>query len=138
MHGIALEVVLDQNNKPLDSGVYFLFYKKANVVKIGMSEQLCQRLNQHRRASSDTLQLLGVAHPDRDYRDLKTLKEYLHDLFHHAHITGEWFKATPEIFNVASDYGVHARCCFCELELINLLHDEHGACEECTNEIFVE
>jgi hypothetical protein len=137
MHGIDLEVVLDQDNMPIDSGVYFLFYKQTNVVKIGMSETLRKRLNQHRRASSDTLQVLGVAHPDKDYRDLMSLKEYLHDLFRVAHIEGEWFKATPEIFNVAKDYGVHAWCCFCELELINLLYDEHGACDDCTEEFLV-
>jgi hypothetical protein len=80
---------------PILAGVYFI--RSGELIKIGMSADVCGRMAALRTMSPLPLELLAVASGGRPE------EASLHQRFAHLRQHGEWFSAVPELLEFIAD-----------------------------------
>lgn len=73
--------------------VYFMLDRAANVVKIGHSQNVLERLRVLQRSSGRTLELAGVVPGG------KAFKKQLQQQFKHYRVDDEWFRAEADVMD---------------------------------------
>ena len=73
--------------------IYFIKSIKLNLVKIGMTDNIHQRMNALKNGSPDKLTLLKIIRTNATYPD----DHAIHDLFPHLRQHGEWFRCSSDL-----------------------------------------
>lgn len=86
--------------------VYFVQAATIELIKIGITQDVDQRLSVMRAQSPDKLRVLGVIE-DRDPRGLEVA---LHTGFAHLRSHGEWFRPEPDLLAYIKENAVVRDC----------------------------
>jgi hypothetical protein len=81
-----------------DNYIYAILNKGDNVVKIGFSNDPYRRLGQIQTNTIHPLELLLTFKGDC------TVEKAIHEKLKEYRISGEWFRYTPQLFSVLSDF----------------------------------
>jgi len=83
--------VVQESNQTKKSKIYFVLCKEAQVVKIGISNDVKKRLDSLQTAKTFKLELLKFTEGDRN------LEQKIHEQFKHLRVNGEWFSYSEEL-----------------------------------------
>jgi hypothetical protein len=75
-----------------EPGVYVILRARDGLVKIGMSEDLPDRVATILASCGSTGEVLHLIHTDRP----RECEAFFHRVFRAAHVKGEWFRLTAE------------------------------------------
>lgn len=78
--------------------IYFIFNSDSYAIKIGRASDVEKRLQSLQTSSPVLLQILKVI-PVDSIKKSQELEAYLHTRFRHLRMSGEWFRADPELRN---------------------------------------
>jgi hypothetical protein len=88
----------DPKKVPQCPGVYFLFHVEAELVKIGVSGNVCDRFRQLRHKYKQRIQYLGcISGADRH------IEKRLHRLFAAQRVCREWFTVSSRLYAAVAD-----------------------------------
>jgi hypothetical protein len=99
--------------------IYFALNKTTDLIKIGYSANVIQRLSQLRAKKNDVV-LLGCVMGDRQ------IEKQMHEWFFRFHSTGEWFQNVPEIHQYVEEHKLPPRLVVAEHAWMSFKDDYHG------------
>lgn len=83
---------------PKTEFIYFILNKESNAVKIGRAKDVEKRLKSLQTANCNELKLIKTIRVNGSL-EAKELENSLHQKFDHLRLSGEWFKAKPELID---------------------------------------
>ena len=84
------------NSKVKNVFIYFIFNDDSYAIKIGRAANVEKRLQSLQTSSPVTLQVLKAI-PVGSLKKAQEIEKGLHAKFAHLRISGEWFRATPQL-----------------------------------------
>ncbi|BAZ02925.1 hypothetical protein NIES37_69380 (plasmid) [Tolypothrix tenuis PCC 7101] len=89
-------ISLSGNIKLNQAFVYFIFNSDSYAIKIGRDSNVEKRLQSLQTSSPVTLEILKVL-PMESLKKAQEVEAYLHKRFGHLRMSGEWFRADPQL-----------------------------------------
>lgn len=78
--------------------VYFIINHELNSIKIGRAKNVEKRLKSLQTSSPVPLEIVKIIQVE-GIEEARNMENSLHRRFSHLRMSGEWFKATPELIN---------------------------------------
>ncbi|WP_181154232.1 GIY-YIG nuclease family protein [Nostoc sp. 'Peltigera membranacea cyanobiont' N6] len=91
-------ISLERDIKPNKAFVYFIFNSDSYAIKIGRATDVEKRLQSLQTSSPVPLKILKTI-PIDSIKKAQEVETYLHTKFRHLKMSGEWFRADPELRN---------------------------------------
>lgn len=91
-------ISLDGNRIDITEYVYFIYSKENNAIKIGRAKNVEKRLKSLQTAHPYQLKVIKTFSV-KGGKAAKELESSLHQKFDHLRLSGEWFKAEPELLD---------------------------------------
>ena len=91
-------ISLDGNNLATAEYVYFIHSEESNAVKIGRAKDVEKRLKSLQTAHPHELKIIKIFKL-KGGKAAQELESSLHQKFDHLRLSGEWFKAEPELLD---------------------------------------
>jgi hypothetical protein len=105
----------DLENKSTFGYVYFIKYQSTDAIKIGMSTNIINRLNNIKTSNTDKMFLIGYIYTEQ----YNSLERTLHKQYKENRLTGEWFNLNiNQVINAIRENNGHVVNCLFDKKLI--------------------